>query len=297
MFVSFALAAMSFPGTAMQASGWKVPPRAARKRNPVPAGEATIAKGKAIFLTQCTSCHGESGVGDGPAAKDLEKHPGDLTSKGVQEQSDGALFWKISTGRAPMTAFKDTLRAEERWQVVRYVRTLAAPSVETRIPDFRVPDAMREGSGSLFEAYDACRGALARGDDAAAGESVGGIRKALERLGKASLDGVPEAISSAWRATTASIGKAVLEVEGARDLASRRKAFGVLSKAAETFWERFGHAAKGPLHVFVSGDGGLWVQAGAKPESPYAAPASGNKLLRLLSARRPEEQERHLSGK
>jgi mono/diheme cytochrome c family protein len=43
----------------------------------------------------------------------------------VQQQSDGALFYKITEGRGPMPSFKTTLTEQQRWDVVNHIRTLA----------------------------------------------------------------------------------------------------------------------------------------------------------------------------
>jgi len=110
---------------------WVVPARSAKKANPVAADDQSLATGKALYTAQCLSCHGNSGVGDGPAAKALEKNPGDLSKAKMWEQTDGELFWKITTGRKPMPAFETLTTEEQRWQIVNYVRTLApkpAPS-------------------------------------------------------------------------------------------------------------------------------------------------------------------------
>ena len=103
---------------------WKAPSRAARKKNPREANDESVAAGKKVFQKECASCHGDSGEGDGAAAKDLAVKPKDLTGEHVSGQSDGALYWKITEGRAPMTAFKTLLTDDERWDVVNYIRTL-----------------------------------------------------------------------------------------------------------------------------------------------------------------------------
>lgn len=106
---------------------WKAPARKARIKNPVPVTAATLAAGRELFMTACAPCHGESGRGDGPAAASLERKPGNLTdSARMRAQSDGELFWKISTGRSPMPAFEDAYTEEQRWQIVHYIRTLAS---------------------------------------------------------------------------------------------------------------------------------------------------------------------------
>jgi len=105
---------------------WKAPARAAKKKNPIPSDEKSVAAGKAVYLGQCFTCHGATGKGDGPAAKDLPKKAGDLSNPRMDEQSDGALFWKITEGRTPMPTYEKLLKEEDRWAVVNYVRTLVS---------------------------------------------------------------------------------------------------------------------------------------------------------------------------
>jgi mono/diheme cytochrome c family protein len=104
---------------------WEAPPRAARKKNPVTSDAASITAGKEVYAKQCLSCHGEKGKGDGPASKELNPKPHNLSDDAVVKQTDGALFWKITEGRKPMPTFDKTISETERWQVINYVRTLA----------------------------------------------------------------------------------------------------------------------------------------------------------------------------
>lgn len=104
---------------------WKAPARAAKKQNPIPADEKSIAAGKTVYTKECYSCHGTAGKGDGPAAVALERSPGDLSKPKMWEQTDGALFWKITTGKKPMASYEKLLTEEQRWQVINYIRTLA----------------------------------------------------------------------------------------------------------------------------------------------------------------------------
>ena len=108
-------------------SEWKAPARAAKKQNPVPLDANSVAQGKAVYIRECLSCHGNSGRGDGPQAKDLEKSPGNLTNAEMMNpHTDGDLFWKITEGNKPMPSYKKTLSDDERWQVVHYIRGLAS---------------------------------------------------------------------------------------------------------------------------------------------------------------------------
>jgi mono/diheme cytochrome c family protein len=105
---------------------WKAPARAARKKNPIPADAKSIATGKSVYAGQCLSCHGPAGRGDGPAAKDLNPKPRNLSDPAIQSQTDGSMFWKLTEGRKPMPTFEKLISEDDRWNVINYVRTLAA---------------------------------------------------------------------------------------------------------------------------------------------------------------------------
>jgi mono/diheme cytochrome c family protein len=105
---------------------WKAPARQAKRINPVPSDDGSITAGKAVYEKECLSCHGRTGKGDGPQAKDLPKKCGDLSDPKLWAQTDGALFWKISEGRTPMPGYDKLLKDEnDRWKVINYIRTLA----------------------------------------------------------------------------------------------------------------------------------------------------------------------------
>jgi len=103
---------------------WKAPWGASNTQNPIPANADSIAAGQTVFAGkgQCVSCHGTSGIGDGPAGAQLQPHPADLTK--IAGETDGALFWKLTTGKGAMPATKDTLSDTERWEVINYIRSL-----------------------------------------------------------------------------------------------------------------------------------------------------------------------------
>src|SRR5215471_16093549 len=63
------------------------------------------------------------GKGDGVAAAALSPKPADWTSKKIQAESDGELFWKISHGRGAMPSCKQ-LPENDRWALVHYIHSL-----------------------------------------------------------------------------------------------------------------------------------------------------------------------------
>jgi mono/diheme cytochrome c family protein len=123
---SAALAALAFAATTLwaQSEEWTAPARAAKRPNPIPATPDSISKGKVLYTNNCLSCHGETGQGNGPKAKDLDKRPQDLRTS-MKGQSDGALFWKSVEGRKPMPSFEKDLKPDDLWNVINYMRTLA----------------------------------------------------------------------------------------------------------------------------------------------------------------------------
>ena len=105
--------------TAWAQGPWEAP--AAEKAKKSPGGN--VAAGKKLADTNCASCHGNSGKGDGPAAAALNPKPADWTSAKVQGEPEGSLFWKISNGRGPMPPWKH-LSEKDRWDLVAYVKSL-----------------------------------------------------------------------------------------------------------------------------------------------------------------------------
>jgi mono/diheme cytochrome c family protein len=97
---------------------WSAPPDAASRQNPNAGKADAVTAGQKIFLRSCAECHGEDGTG-------LSEGVANLQSPDVQKQSDGALFWKVTTGnlKKGMPAF-GKLDENERWNVVSYLRTL-----------------------------------------------------------------------------------------------------------------------------------------------------------------------------
>jgi len=99
---------------------------AALRKNPVPATAESIKKGGNLFVVYCTPCHGPSGKGNGPVVAKFVPPP-DLTNPDLQKgRTDG--YWQsyLSVGGAVMPSYGESLSAEERWDVVNYLRTLAA---------------------------------------------------------------------------------------------------------------------------------------------------------------------------
>ncbi len=106
-----------------------VPDAYATLRNPLVADEATLRRGAELYQTNCASCHGASGQGDGPVAASLQPSPANLARAVQMPMVDATfLYWRVSEGaltqKSAMPPFKEMLSEEERWQIVTFVETL-----------------------------------------------------------------------------------------------------------------------------------------------------------------------------
>lgn len=113
------------PLTAGAQGAWEAPAVEKARKNPVPPGADVVARGRQVAQLNCVACHGTGGKGDGAAAAALNPKPADWTSPVAQSESDGEIFWKISTGRGAMPPWKH-LPETDRWAIVHYIRSLKA---------------------------------------------------------------------------------------------------------------------------------------------------------------------------
>jgi uncharacterized membrane protein len=93
----------------------------------IPPSVASLEKGKALYEERCLPCHGQTGLGDGPAALALYPRPANLQVHMVPGvHTDEQIFEWITNGypNSAMPAFKDVLTEAERWHVLNYIRTL-----------------------------------------------------------------------------------------------------------------------------------------------------------------------------
>ncbi len=106
-----------------------IPDEYAGLTNPIEADADSLARGKETFTALCVTCHGESGMGDGPAGAALVP-PAAPIAQTSQVMSDAYLFWRISEGGIPfgtaMTPWKGSLDENARWDVINYIRSLGA---------------------------------------------------------------------------------------------------------------------------------------------------------------------------
>ncbi|MCB8945576.1 MAG: cytochrome c [Ardenticatenaceae bacterium] len=108
-----------------------IPQEYAGLTNPIPADDASIERGAATYTLYCATCHGDGGMGDGPAGTELDPAPAAIAHTS-QMLGDDYQFWRISEGgsmepfNSAMIAWKDVLDEDARWDVINYVQALGS---------------------------------------------------------------------------------------------------------------------------------------------------------------------------
>ena len=101
----------------VQGQEWLVPEELAAVSNPSDYTLENIKQGKAIYTKNCLSCHGDPGKNN-PLA--LVPMPVDIASEKMQANSEGAMFYKITSGKGVMPPFETTLSENDRWLLVNF---------------------------------------------------------------------------------------------------------------------------------------------------------------------------------
>ncbi|HEU4416697.1 MAG TPA: cytochrome c [Candidatus Angelobacter sp.] len=98
-------------------------------KNPIAYSADAAKEGGEHFQHHCQICHGLDGQNTGvPFATKMDPPVADLSTKDVQDYTDGQLKWIIENGIGPsgMPGWKGILEDEEMWNIVHYIRHLPA---------------------------------------------------------------------------------------------------------------------------------------------------------------------------
>lgn len=143
------------------------------------------AAGEALYMKWCVECHGETGLGDGPAAATMLPRPRDFqqarynvrTTGSGELPTDADLQWVLENGLHGTTMPGwPNLTAGERTEVMEYIKSFSAFFEDGAPPPVEMsgdPGGGAEALESGREAYQTlecfkCHGQAGRGDGASA---------------------------------------------------------------------------------------------------------------------------------
>jgi len=98
---------------------WEIPADQAALSSPTDYTLDNVKRGKDIYTRNCLSCHGDPGKNN-PLA--LVPMPVDIASASMQANSEGALFYKMTTGKGVMPPFETTIPEGDRWNLVHFIK-------------------------------------------------------------------------------------------------------------------------------------------------------------------------------
>ena len=106
-----------------------IDPKYESRVSPLKKDAANIATGKKLFEKNCALCHGATGSGDGEAGKSLKPPPANIAMFiRMHNVPDAYLYWTIAEGGVPlktaMPPFKDSMKENEIWATILYLREL-----------------------------------------------------------------------------------------------------------------------------------------------------------------------------
>jgi hypothetical protein len=104
----------------LSAQEWVVPDDKKGRLSTFSFTDDTRKAGEKLYLINCVSCHGTPGKGN---YLNLVPSPGDPATVKIQRNSDGEIFYKLTTGRGQMPSFKSALTSTEMWNVISFLRS------------------------------------------------------------------------------------------------------------------------------------------------------------------------------
>lgn len=85
-----------------------------------------------LYNINCAICHGDKGAANGPLSAKIGAIA-NLTQPQYVAMADGTMFYSITYGLNNMGSYASQLSREQRWKVIKYIRTLQPKTGTTAI--------------------------------------------------------------------------------------------------------------------------------------------------------------------
>lgn len=106
---------------------YKITPEDSARTNPVKLTPEGLAAARRVFGYDCAMCHGAQGDGKGEVVESMKLTMRDLRDPAtLAGKTDGELFFIITKGKGKMMGEGDRQPEQMRWNLVNFVRSLAA---------------------------------------------------------------------------------------------------------------------------------------------------------------------------
>jgi mono/diheme cytochrome c family protein len=110
-----------------------IPLEEVKRENPVKPTEASIADGKKLYGYQCAMCHGEKGDGKTELVESMKLTMKDYTDPAaLKDFTDGTLGYILEKGKGKMPGQEGRMSAQQKWNLVNFIRSLSKKSAEAK---------------------------------------------------------------------------------------------------------------------------------------------------------------------
>ena len=94
--------------------------------------EDVVAHGAKVFATTCALCHGEKGLGDGPAGTNLNPKPRNFVEGKWKTKGDSVALFGVITNGLPNSSMAPfgSLPVADRWALVQFVRSITKNKIK-----------------------------------------------------------------------------------------------------------------------------------------------------------------------
>lgn len=116
--------------------------QSAAYKNPydsIAMSDAQMKEAERLYLVNCGICHGKNLDGNGPLWKGgdgpFPAAPRNLKDDYSKKLSEGTMYHVIMYGKGQMGSYASQLKPEQRWWVIKYIRTKQGPATPAATTD------------------------------------------------------------------------------------------------------------------------------------------------------------------